>query len=160
MRTSNLPAAVVPITKSLERRARELNSHQLNEAAALTSQRVLGAWEKLRRAVARLLVAGDRHAGFVTSGQTFGICCHSGESRRRDFLRCCAECPPAAGSGTGTQSVPIIARRMSAAVLVLMVLIVAFGVELGGCDGRSARIVSSTEAYARRPGFLSGPHNQ
>ena len=29
----------------------------LKEAAALTSQRVLGAWEKLRRAVARMLVA-------------------------------------------------------------------------------------------------------
>jgi len=29
----------------------------VNEAAALTSQRVLGAWEKLRRAVARMLVA-------------------------------------------------------------------------------------------------------
>jgi hypothetical protein len=33
----------------------------------------------------------DRGAGFATSGQTFGICCHSGESRRRDFLRCCAD---------------------------------------------------------------------
>jgi hypothetical protein len=31
---------------------------KVNEAAALTSQRVLGAWETLRRAVARLLVAG------------------------------------------------------------------------------------------------------
>jgi hypothetical protein len=58
MRTSNLPARRGPDPKPLERRARELNAHQLNEAAALTSQRALGAWEKLRRAVAHLLVAG------------------------------------------------------------------------------------------------------
>ena len=39
------------------RRQRADMAGVVNEAAALTSQRVLGAWEKLRRAVARLLVA-------------------------------------------------------------------------------------------------------
>jgi hypothetical protein len=77
----SLPA-VVPITKPLERRARELNSHQLNEAAALTSQRALGAWEKPRRAVAPV-GSRDRRAGFATSGQTFGICCRSGVQESR-----------------------------------------------------------------------------
>jgi hypothetical protein len=76
----SLPA-VVP-TKSLERRAQELNSHQLNEAAALTSQRALGDWEKLRRAVVPV-DSRDRRAGFATSGQTFGICCRSGVQESR-----------------------------------------------------------------------------
>jgi hypothetical protein len=59
----------------------------VNEPAALTSQRVLGAWEKLRRAAALLLVAKTAVQDLLPRAKHLLLgASGSQESRRCDFL--------------------------------------------------------------------------
>jgi hypothetical protein len=66
----------------LSLRTMELNSHQLNEAAADLSTG-LGRLGETAPRCRPPVGSRDCRAGFATSGQTFGICCHSGVQESR-----------------------------------------------------------------------------